>query len=149
MDDLIKANTSIYGGYTSEELLHEYVQRFGKVPAGITETDMIMNLIASDDAEVKSVVEFGIVNEKCPFCDQKTVVNFNEHYYFCPACTAIYTFLMILEKECDHINHDTPCVDRKPIHGTETVYIYTIDGGIWDGQQVCSECGAHCIADGW
>jgi hypothetical protein len=94
-------------------------------------------------------VEFGIVEEHCPFCDQEEVVRFSEHYYFCPGCMAIYTFLMVLEKGCDHITKDSACVEHEPWYETGVPFIKTISGGLFEGQQVCSKCGAHCVADGW
>lgn len=99
--------------------------------------------------EEKDLCEFGIVDEECYFCGQPRTIRFDEHYYFCPNCTALYTFFMIKKTKCKHITKDTPFLLRKPYWHTnmkDKKYIYEDDDG---ETQRCSECNAECIADGW
>ena len=97
--------------------------------------------------EEKDLCEFGIEHEKCYFCGQPRMVLFNEHYYFCPNCSAIYTSMIIQESNCEHIKKDTPYVSRSTWYGDDgKPYIHDTDDL---KKQVCSICGAECVTDGW
>ena len=102
-------------------------------------------------------------NKKCYLCNSKGLVKFNEHYYFCPECSCIYTYAIIMESNCNHIqeNHSLyiqsnysdpvkepiPTVIRDSWYKTIKDKVYIIEGE--DDSQTCSICGAECIADGW
>ena len=98
--------------------------------------------------------EFGIVNEKCYFCGQGRTVRFDEHYFFCPCCTAISTN-MIAVQTCQHFKKDIIVASREPwsalirkdLLAKQIPYVIEdYDGG---GIGTCSICGKPCIADGW
>jgi len=84
--------------------------------------------------------------EKCYFCGENTI-RFHEHYHFCPDCSAIYTYLIVLKSRCEHIKERTPTVIRQPWYKEVRegkAYIEDLDK--W---QKCSICGRACTADGW
>ena len=84
--------------------------------------------------------------EKCYFCNNEETVLFNEHYTFCPNCSAIYTDLMIQESNCEHIKNGIPVAVREPWYkGSRNVPFIKEEGDM----QKCSVCGKLCIADGW
>jgi hypothetical protein len=97
--------------------------------------------------------EFAVVNEVCYFCDHEKTVLFNEHYSFCPDCSAIYTSMMAVES-CPHFKDDVLVTTREPwfAHLREELrekgkaYIVEDEG---NGLGQCSICGKLCIADGW
>ena len=100
------------------------------------------------------MTEFGIEKKKCYFCGNERLIKFHEHYYFCPECSCIYTYSIIMESHCKHIkeNYRTrvkvhiPTVIRKSWYKeVRTNKIYVKEGE----PQTCSKCGANCIADGW
>jgi len=94
-----------------------------------------------------SNTEFGIVEEKCPFCGQEKVVQYDEHYYFCPGCVCIYTFPMVIESNCEHIKDGAPTLihaGRHKIPDRSVPFIFELSG-----TQLCSICNKTCIADGW
>lgn len=93
--------------------------------------------------------EFGIITQPCYFCEHEQLVHFHEHYYFCPECSVIYTFLMIQETNCEHMVKDTqtiPCINNRPWYkeARNKLFIYSEFG-----QQFCSVCDAFVTADGW
>ena len=92
--------------------------------------------------------EFHIIKERCFFCNQPEIIQFSEHYYFCPHCSAIYTFNLLLKSTCPHMKDDknVPTVIRKPWFTAirNEIYIDYSNHG-----QTCSKCGLECIADGW
>ena len=98
--------------------------------------------------------EFGIVDEKCYFCGHEKTVRFNEHYTFCPSCTAISTNLMAVDT-CEHFKGDAVVATREPwsdkivedLINKQIPYIIEDDDG--EGVGNCSICGKPCIADGW
>ena len=49
-----------------------------------------------------------MMKEKCYFCGNNRTIGFKEHYIFCPNCSAIYTFMIVQRKTCDHISDETP-----------------------------------------
>lgn len=92
-------------------------------------------------------MSFGIVDEKCYFCGHEQTVIFNEHYTFCPECSAIYTSMMVIEG-CDHIKSNAVIALRKPwFKDFKCDKPYIEEGD--EGNEVCSECGLSVIADGW
>lgn len=94
-------------------------------------------------------MDFAIINEACCFCGNNQVIKFHEHYYFCPECSAIYTFNILQSSECDHIKDGVPTVLREPWYKSarsKTVYAKEIDKA---GYTVCSKCGKQCVVDGW
>jgi len=103
---------------------------------------------------------FAVIDEECYFCKHPVTVLFNEHYNFCPNCSAICTFPMVQEINCTHINKRTPVAERPPWYreyreSKPYIYeesaefkrhsLYEEDGVI----QKCSVCHAECVADGW
>ena len=91
----------------------------------------------------------------CQFCGFHGTIKFNEHYYFCTQCGAITTHCITLERNCKHINDKTWILVGEPI-----IRVAPWKGGgklkptkpiivEHDGEQYCSVCGKHCIADGW
>lgn len=97
----------------------------------------------------KNLCEFGIEPEECYFCGQPNTIGFQEHYTFCPNCAAIYTFSIIQESYCDHIDPDKniPCVDRIPCYKSDRDKVHIVEDD--NGDQRCSICDSICIADGW
>jgi len=92
--------------------------------------------------------EFGITRNTCPFCEHKGLVLFHEHYYFCPDCSAIFTFNVVQKSNCNHLADRAPTAIREPWYREKrenTLYIKENP----NGEQECSKCGAECIADGW
>ena len=89
-----------------------------------------------------------ILDEPCYFCDNSKIVGFKEHYSFCPNCSAIYTFMIVRNKFCEHISDNTPVVDRQPwnVKYRERPHILNINGG---ATQKCSKCNKYVLADGW
>jgi len=105
-------------------------------------------MIKHDDAE------FGIIEEECYFCGQSKVVLFDEHYIFCPYCMAVYTELMVKKSGCYHIKDGVPLAIRRPnidIDEEKPSIVYVPGMKNSDGEllQMCSKCGAACLADGW
>ena len=88
--------------------------------------------------------------EKCYFCGTKTI-RFHEHYYFCPECSAIYTYLIIQQSSCTHITTgvDFPTVIRVPWYKKVRDNKIYIRDDYKDDNQRCSVCSKICVADGW
>ena len=59
-------------------------------------------------------LECGLLERECPFCKCKGTFGFKEHYYFCPNCTAIYTYCMLQKSNCKHMIRDIPIAEREP-----------------------------------
>lgn len=79
---------------------------------------------------------------KCYFCGEDTV-RFHEHYFFCPECSAIYTYLIVWSSKCSHIKEGIPTVLREPWYAdlrNKKAYIK---------DEKCSICHKECVADGW
>lgn len=91
------------------------------------------------------MAEFKIIKKKCYFCDNKRLIKFREHYYFCPECSCIYTYMIIQESHCKHTKDRIPVVNREPWYKEIRNKAYIKEGKL----QICSKCGAKCIADGW
>lgn len=89
-------------------------------------------------------MSYGLVNDKCYFCDHEETLVFNEHYTFCPECSAIYTSMMVIEG-CDHIQGNAIIALRKPWWKDFKTDKPFID----EDCEVCSICGTGCVADGW
>lgn len=90
--------------------------------------------------------DFAIVPKKCYFCGKEETITFNEHYTFCPDCSAIYTKLMIQESDCDHVKDGVPVAIREPWYASCRNILFIKEN---DDEQKCSVCGKPCIADGW
>ncbi len=85
--------------------------------------------------------------EPCPFCGQKKVVSFREHYFFCTECTAIFTGMIVHESNCDHIEKGVLTVLREPWHkNAKEGKTYIIN---MEMCQQCSICHAECVSNGW
>ena len=90
---------------------------------------------------------FTILTSGCYFCKSPEIIRFGEHWSFCPDCSVIYTYMVLLETGCKHIKNGIPLVtndcwfpkDRR----AKTFIKYNSRG------QVCSTCGEECYADGW
>ena len=82
---------------------------------------------------------FQVVKKKCYFCEQSTIFNFRANHFFCPNCTAIYTFTRHNIK-CKHAV-TAPLLYRHPWSGEESdipfVYIAPLDE-----VYRCSICGS-------
>lgn len=82
----------------------------------------------------------------CYFCGS-TTVRFAEHWKFCPECAAIYTNMIIWEKNCKHIK------DRTPVARSDCWFKNVRDKKVYikevNGVYVCSKCGKPVEADGW
>lgn len=96
----------------------------------------------------ESLCEFGVVEEECPFCGQDRTVLFDEHFYFCPNCTTIYTFPILEKTECDHLPKDPPLVLRlgNKKRWKPEVEPYAIEGEM---SAECSVCGLATTFGGW
>jgi hypothetical protein len=104
------------------------------------------------DERLVDLCEFGIVEEECFFCKQPRTVAFNEHYTFCPNCSAIYTFMMIYKDKdtCSHITGDEPTVIKKPIYKSVRDKIHIYKGGdVVPNNYHCSYCRNIVYVDGW
>ncbi len=91
---------------------------------------------------------FTITKNKCYFCNAEETIRFNEHWRFCPECSAIYTYMLVLKTGCGHIHEGSPVVLNRcwfKNHRRTKVYIKYVNAEI----QKCSRCWAHCEADGW
>jgi len=97
--------------------------------------------------EEKDLCEFGIEHEKCYFCGQPRTIQFEDHYTFCPNCSAIYTNMMLLRSGCDHITENTPCVLNEPWYKSDRQKPYMVE--TIEDTKICSICGAKCESDGW
>jgi len=88
-------------------------------------------------------------DDKCYFCGE-TAVRFHEHYYFCPECSAIYTYLIVQKPHCKHVKSRTPTVIREPWYKelrNSNKKPYIIEKA--NGNKVCSICNKPCDSDGW
>ena len=92
---------------------------------------------------------FTIIKNKCYFCNAKEIIRFNEHYRFCPECSAIYTHMLVLEIQCVHLNIHSPVVINECWYAKERRAKVYIKPGYEHGTQVCSWCATRCEADGW
>ena len=95
---------------------------------------------------------YGFTKKACHFCSHEEVLAFNEHFYFCPNCAALYTFPIIWWKKCEHIKNRIPLALNKPCYkeAQEKVHI-SKEVSVFDGTDFmcCSNCGMECHADGW
>ena len=89
--------------------------------------------------------------QECFFCKHKGIVRFREsHMYFCPDCSAIYTYMIKQETNCNHLEEGkSPVVIRLPWYkkDRENAKPYVVEGE--DDTQTCSVCNAECIFDGF
>lgn len=90
---------------------------------------------------------FTITENKCYFCNAKETIHFNEHYRFCPECSAIYTNMLVQRSGCKHVNNTTPVVTTDCWFAKDRRAKVFIKYNSWG--QVCSKCGEECYADGW
>lgn len=84
--------------------------------------------------------------EKCYFCG-KDAIKFHEHYYFCPECSAIYTYLIVWKSNCKHIKDRIPTATRPPWYKDvreSKAYIEEVGEN-----HRCSICKKPCSVDGW
>jgi len=91
----------------------------------------------------KDLCEFGIVKKKCYFCDQPRTIRFNEHYTFCPNCSAIYSEQILQVSHCKHFSGDSAVVIKVEPSHIEGKKPFVMKGDI------CSECSVNVWADGW
>lgn len=91
--------------------------------------------------------EFGVEKKACFFCGQPETVGFNEHYTFCPDCSAIFT-KMSIEKGCKHIHRSAVVVIRAPwyrsVRESAKPHVLETESG-----NVCSVCREEIIDSGW
>lgn len=84
---------------------------------------------------------------RCYFCNAIEVIRFGEHWSFCARCSAIYTYMLLLETGCEHVKKGIPLVTNDcwfaKYRRAKTFIKYNSRG------QVCSTCGEECYADGW
>ena len=93
---------------------------------------------------VVMTAECGFIKEPCPFCKEEETLRFNEHYNFCPNCTAIYTDMMV-ERSCEHFDKDALVVTREPgLRGLKYDVTF-IDAN----SQRCNKCKTLCNLGGW
>lgn len=93
-----------------------------------------------------------MLDEPCYFCGNDNTVGFSEHYHFCPSCSAIYTFLIVHNKNCNHINDRTPVAIREPWfesarNGKKYIVDYNERADV--PTYKCSICAKPVHADGW
>lgn len=97
--------------------------------------------------------EWGVCREPedaCHFCQHPATVLFNEHYTFCPNCSAIYT-VMSVEQGCAHFQDGESGVlaERVPWYSDDREgKVYATETGE-DDSMLCSICHKHVILDGW
>jgi hypothetical protein len=92
---------------------------------------------------------YGFTEKECYFCGHGELFATNEHYYFCPDCMALFTFL-IIQKSCKHIKYGMPVAFHSPKYKAAKKKLHirrTFQSGPWDW--CCSYCGGECLADGW
>lgn len=91
--------------------------------------------------------KFEIQEKSCYFCNHTKVILFQEHYIFCPDCTAIYTFMTIQKAFCEHIEN-APVIYRHPWFDRDTPkpFIYA---ALLDDQSPyrCSECDRAVVIE--
>jgi hypothetical protein len=87
--------------------------------------------------------------EECFFCGSQNTVPFNEHYTFCKNCTAIYTEMIVVETNCDHIKENSVIVDREPWFKKIRNKCKKEGKAYILKDNRCSKCNAITIADGW
>jgi nicotinate-nucleotide adenylyltransferase len=94
--------------------------------------------------------ETEFVEDSCFFCRNQKMVHFNEHYLFCPDCSAIYTFNCFVRPICDHVTKDSPTVEREPWYKNkrESANPYIKETPITH-RRICSVCAEEVEADGW
>lgn len=99
------------------------------------------------------MVELAVIKYPCFFCGISQTVQFDEHYTWCPCCRAVYTYMIIRERGCDHIPGREP--DNCPVlvempRALEVLEGKTyIEANEFGERQYCSVCGKTCVADGW
>lgn len=98
--------------------------------------------------EEPDLCEFGIVHKECYFCGQPRTILFNEHYYFCPNCSAVYTFMIVQKANCEHIKEGVPCAVREPWYKRNRTKPYILEANDSE-QQFCQICQMRCLVDGW
>ncbi|MGD9158304.1 MAG: hypothetical protein PVG39_07860 [Desulfobacteraceae bacterium] len=89
---------------------------------------------------------------KCYFCDSEDIVIANEHYTFCRNCMALYTFMIVHEKDCDHINQGCPLAMHEPVYksvreGKPYIAKERVEEN--RSETFCSKCCAYVYVDGW
>ena len=90
------------------------------------------------------------INEPCPFCGYRKVWLENEHYHSCSECKAEYTYLMVVESNCEHIKDGVPTLFKARATEFDFKKSTFIDASNPDSDEMwCSECGKDCLADGW
>ena len=114
--------------------------------------------------EYRKVCEFAVIDEECYFCNHPITLLFNEHYSFCPSCSAIYAFPMVQKKNCSHVSDTTPVADHPPwfkeyreskpyiyeeYEDAEVLKKHSLYESAGRILQKCSVCHSHCMADGF
>lgn len=134
--------TVIYGDIFKSP--HSVLIENNLYPSNADKLDEEQNIRVSIAATLKKMLQ---PTEKCAFCNSEDTVTFGEHYTFCKECSSIYTQMMLLEKNCDHITDNSLYVLRLPWFKklqNVTPYIHVVDGNA-----VCSMCGESVLSDGW
>jgi len=104
------------------------------------------------ERSTEDLCAFGTVMKKCYFCDQPRTILTNEHYTFCPNCTALYTFMLVQKSNCEHIKDGVPRILHVPNYPYTIDKPYIYEGYEEEGHAIfdrCSVCHTNCHADGW
>ena len=97
---------------------------------------------------------YGFTKDACYFCGHKELFATNEHYYFCPDCMALYTFL-IVHKGCGSVGNCVPVNSRIPTAFHPPRYkaakkkVFIKDSITFKDRWCCSKCGGEVMVDGW
>jgi len=97
---------------------------------------------------------YGFTEKSCYFCGLEELFTTNEHYYFCPDCMALYTFL-IVHKGCGSVGNCVPVNSRIPTAFHPPRYkaakkkVFIKDSITFKDRWCCSKCGGEVMVDGW
>ena len=87
--------------------------------------------------------------ELCFFCGAKDTITIDEHYIFCKRCTALYTEMIVIERNCEHIGEDAIVAEREPWFRDLRKECRDNKAYILPNAGRCSICNSITIADGW
>lgn len=98
--------------------------------------------------------EYGLNKDKCYFCGHDELVLTNEHYYFCPNCMALFTFVIVWQgcgsvSECIKSGDRVPTTFHPPMYKEARSKVYIKRSITFNDSWCCSKCGSEVHADGW